>query len=92
MQQPHFWAVSRDFAIDDAEVDAFLAEMNREVVLQDVEALGLIEQRLGDDWSPVEVSFKIDTGGLTSRARCAAVRSTWPAGSWTGRSKARPSD
>jgi vanillate O-demethylase monooxygenase subunit len=62
-----FWAVSRDFAIDDPEVDAYLARMNREVVLQDVEALSLIEQRLGDEWSPPEVSLKIDTGGLAAR-------------------------
>lgn len=62
-----FWAVSRDFAVDDADVDAFLARMNREVVLQDVEALGLIEERLGNDWDPPEVSFKIDAGGLAAR-------------------------
>lgn len=62
-----FWAVARDFAIDDSDVDSFLADMNRTVVLQDVEALGLIEERLRDDWSPVEVSFKIDTGGIAAR-------------------------
>lgn len=62
-----FWAVSRDFAIDDAEVGAYLARTNRDVVLQDVEALSLIEQRLGDDWSPPEVSLKIDSGGLAAR-------------------------
>lgn len=62
-----FWAVARDFAIDDETVDAFLAKMNRDVVLQDVHALGLIEERLGDDWDPPEISFKIDTGGLAAR-------------------------
>lgn len=62
-----FWAVSRDFAIDDATVDDFLAKMNREVVLQDVHALGLIEQRLGTTWDPPEVSFKIDSGGIAAR-------------------------
>jgi phenylpropionate dioxygenase-like ring-hydroxylating dioxygenase large terminal subunit len=62
-----FWAVCRDFALDDASVDTGLAEMNRAVVMQDVEALNLIEERLGDDWSPVEVSLKIDTGGLAGR-------------------------
>ena len=59
--------MSRDFAIGDAEVDAYLARMNREVVLQDVEALSLIEERLGDDWTPPEVSLKIDIGGLAAR-------------------------
>ena len=62
-----FWAVCRDFAVGDAAVGDFLATMNREVVLQDVKALSLIEQRLGDEWSPPEVSLKIDTGGLAAR-------------------------
>ena len=62
-----FWAVARDFAIDNVAIDASVAEMNRSVVLQDVTALSLIEERLGDDWSPAEVSFKIDTGGLAAR-------------------------
>jgi vanillate O-demethylase monooxygenase subunit len=62
-----FWAVSRDFAIDDDGVDAFMAKMNREVVLQDVVALGLIEERLGNEWNPPEVSFKIDAGGIAAR-------------------------
>ena len=62
-----FWAVCRDFALGDESVDTGIAEMNRAVVLQDVVALNLIEERLGDDWAPVEVSLKIDTGGLAGR-------------------------
>ena len=62
-----FWAVCRDFAVDDAAIGDFIGTMNREVVLQDVRALSLIEQRLGDDWSPPEVSLKIDAGGLSAR-------------------------
>ncbi len=62
-----FWAVARDFALDDDAVDAGIEAMNRAVVLQDVDALSLIEQRLGDEWEPPEVSFKIDTGGLAAR-------------------------
>lgn len=62
-----FWAVSRDFAVGDASVDTYLEKMNREVVLQDVAALSLIEERLGDAASQPEVSFKIDTGGLAAR-------------------------
>jgi phenylpropionate dioxygenase-like ring-hydroxylating dioxygenase large terminal subunit len=69
-----FWAVSRDFAVGDPAVDAFLERMNREVVLQDVEALELIEARMaGAEWQP-EVSFKIDTGGLAAR-RCSPTSS-----------------
>jgi phenylpropionate dioxygenase-like ring-hydroxylating dioxygenase large terminal subunit len=66
-----FWAVCRNFDLDNAETDAFFAKMNREVVLQDVEALELLEQRLAEieatGATPVEVSFKIDTGGLAAR-------------------------
>ncbi len=68
-----FWGVCRDFALEDAEVRDFMATMNREVVLQDVVALSLIEERLGDDWDPPEVSFKIDTGGLAARRVLAAL-------------------
>jgi phenylpropionate dioxygenase-like ring-hydroxylating dioxygenase large terminal subunit len=66
-----FWAVCRDFDADNPETDAFIAKMNRDVVLQDVEALELLEQRLAEqeaiEVTPVEVSFKIDTGGLAAR-------------------------
>ena len=67
-----FWAVCRDFDLDNPESDVFIAKMNRDVVLQDVVALSMIEERLGDDWEPVEVSFKIDTGGLAARRVLAA--------------------
>lgn len=70
-----FWAVCRDFALDDAAVGDFIATMNSDVVLQDVRALSLIEQRLGDDWSPPEVSLKIDTGGLAARRVLEALTS-----------------
>jgi vanillate O-demethylase monooxygenase subunit len=62
-----FWAVYRDFAVDDAEVDGFIARSNRDVVLQDVVALNMIETRLGDTWEPAEISLKIDSGGLAAR-------------------------
>ncbi len=38
-----FWAVARDFALDDEEVSDFLRDNNRTVVLQDVTALNLLE-------------------------------------------------
>jgi vanillate O-demethylase monooxygenase subunit len=62
-----FWAVCRDFSVDDVDLDEFIAGSNRSVVLQDVEALNLIEARLGEQWEPEEVSLKIDTGGLAAR-------------------------
>lgn len=66
-----FWAVCRDFAIDDDKVDRSLAEMNRTVVLQDVAALELLERRTREleaaGTGISEVSFKFDSGGLAGR-------------------------
>jgi vanillate O-demethylase monooxygenase subunit len=62
------WAVARDFARDDEDVSAFLAESNRTVVDQDVEALSLLERVVSADGSAYrEVSVNIDTGGLGAR-------------------------
>ena len=63
-----FWAVARDFALDDEGVSTFLAEANRTVVLQDVAALNALEQSLQrHPRHRREVSIKIDTGGLAGR-------------------------
>lgn len=62
-----FWALCRNFAVDDEAVDAGMAEMQRTVVLQDVDALNRLELRLQEETEPDEVSFKIDTGGLAAR-------------------------
>ena len=63
-----FWAVARDFALDDEKVSAFLAENNRTVVLQDVACLSTLEEILradGDRYQ--ELSINIDTGGIAAR-------------------------
>ncbi len=63
-----FWMVARDFALDDQEVSDFLAESNRTVVLQDVEALNLLEVVVeGEKDHYQELSINIDTGGLAAR-------------------------
>jgi phenylpropionate dioxygenase-like ring-hydroxylating dioxygenase large terminal subunit len=62
-----FWLVARDFAVDDPEVDEFMWKMNDEVVRQDVDALGVLEQRIAPDPDGVEVSIKIDRGALQAR-------------------------
>jgi vanillate O-demethylase monooxygenase subunit len=62
-----FWAVCRDFALEEDEISASMAELNREVVLQDVEALAVIENVLTGEPHLGEVSFKIDTGALAAR-------------------------
>jgi phenylpropionate dioxygenase-like ring-hydroxylating dioxygenase large terminal subunit len=78
-----FWAVARDFALDDEEVSAFLHENNRTVVLQDVVALDVLEQVLaGEADGYQELSINIDTGGLAARrliARLAADGTGAPA-------------
>jgi vanillate O-demethylase monooxygenase subunit len=71
-----FWAVARDFALDDQGVSDFLRESNRTVVLQDVVALDVLEKVLtGEPDGYQELSINIDTGGLAARriiARLAA--------------------
>ena len=63
-----FWAVARDFALDDEAVTEFLRENNRTVVLQDVTALDVLEQVLtGEADGYQELSINIDTGGLAAR-------------------------
>jgi phenylpropionate dioxygenase-like ring-hydroxylating dioxygenase large terminal subunit len=63
-----FWMVARDFAHGDEEVSAYLHDNNRTVVLQDVEALNLLEELLRTDESRYqELSVNIDTGGLAAR-------------------------
>jgi vanillate O-demethylase monooxygenase subunit len=63
-----FWAVARDFALDDQTVSDFLAEQNRTVVLQDVAALDVLETVLAAEPAGYqELSINIDTGGLAAR-------------------------
>ncbi len=63
-----FWAVARDFALGDDAVSEFIAENNRAVVLQDVEALNVLEQVISAEPEGYqELSVNIDTGGLAAR-------------------------
>ncbi|EWM18823.1 aromatic ring-hydroxylating dioxygenase subunit alpha [Kutzneria sp. 744] len=63
-----FWAVARDFALEDQEVSTFLAESNRTVVLQDVAALDVLERVIAAEPDGYqELSINIDTGGLAAR-------------------------
>jgi len=63
-----FWLVARDFALDDQWVTEFLRENNREVVMQDVVALNLLEELIAADGdSYQELSINIDAGGLAAR-------------------------
>jgi vanillate O-demethylase monooxygenase subunit len=71
-----FWAVARDFALEDAKVSGFLHDSNRAVVLQDVAALNTLEKVIAAEADGYqELSINIDTGGLAARrilARMAA--------------------
>ena len=63
-----FWAVARDFALEDQGVSGFLAENNRTVVLQDVHALDILERVIAAEPEGYqELSVNIDTGGLAAR-------------------------
>ncbi|NUU26214.1 MAG: aromatic ring-hydroxylating dioxygenase subunit alpha [Streptomycetaceae bacterium] len=63
-----FWAVARDFAQDDEEVSTTLRDLNRTVVLQDVDALNLLEQVIaGEPDGYQELSINIDAGALAAR-------------------------
>ena len=63
-----FWAVARDFALEDEDVSDFLRESNRTVVLQDVDALDVLEQVIASEPPGYqELSINIDTGGLAAR-------------------------
>jgi vanillate O-demethylase monooxygenase subunit len=69
-----FWAVARDFALDDQGVSDFLAENNRTVVLQDVAALDALEQVIASEPEGYqELSINIDTGGLAARRMLARL-------------------
>ncbi len=63
-----FWAVARDFALDDVSVSDFLAENNRAVVRQDVACLDILEDVMRTETDGgQELSIKIDSGGLAAR-------------------------
>jgi phenylpropionate dioxygenase-like ring-hydroxylating dioxygenase large terminal subunit len=63
-----FWAVSRNFAVGDAEVTDFLRDFNHTVVMQDVNALNLLQRCLDQEADGYqELSVNIDTGGLAAR-------------------------
>ncbi|MFC6020012.1 Rieske 2Fe-2S domain-containing protein [Plantactinospora solaniradicis] len=63
-----FWAVARDFALDDTQVTDFLRSNNHTVVMQDVVALNLLEQVIATEADGYqELSINIDTGGLAAR-------------------------
>ncbi|GLZ06239.1 vanillate monooxygenase [Actinomadura sp. NBRC 104412] len=69
-----FWAVARDFALDDQAVSDFLEDSNRTVVLQDVEALDVLEQVIANEPEGYqELSINIDTGGLAARRMLARM-------------------
>jgi vanillate O-demethylase monooxygenase subunit len=83
-----FWAVARDFALDDEGVSEYLASSNRIVVMQDVVALNVLEQVIASEPEGYqELSINIDTGGLAARRILArmvsgakpAVRTSAPA-------------
>lgn len=75
-----FWAVSRDFATDDEEVSTFLHDFNHTVVMQDVDALNLLQRAIDADPHDIrEVSIGIDAGALAARRILARMCADEPA-------------
>ena len=78
-----FWAVARDFALDDQGVSDFLAESNRTVVLQDVAALDVLERVIADR-----------ARRATRSCRSTSTPAGWPPGGcwpgWPSRARPRP--
>ncbi|MFI7078397.1 Rieske 2Fe-2S domain-containing protein [Micromonospora sp. NPDC049903] len=63
-----FWAVARDFAVDDESVSEYLHQSNHTVVMQDVTALNILERVIAAEPERYqELSINIDTGGLAAR-------------------------
>jgi vanillate O-demethylase monooxygenase subunit len=63
-----FWAVARDFARADDTVTDFLAKFNHTVVMQDVDALNILEKIIAAEPEGFqELSINIDTGALAAR-------------------------
>ena len=63
-----FWMVSRDFAVGDAAVTEFMAKNNHTVVMQDVDALNILEGVIAEEPEGFqELSVNIDAGGLAAR-------------------------
>ncbi|WP_406364144.1 Rieske 2Fe-2S domain-containing protein [Streptomyces sp. NBC_01579] len=80
-----FWAVARDFALEDEKVSDFLRENNRTVVLQDVVALDKLERVIASEPAGTqELSINIDTGGLAARRILKRMVEAGTAGSAVG--------
>ena len=80
-----FWAVARDFARDDESVSDFLRTNNRDVVMQDVNALNILEQVIASEPAGgQELSINIDAGALAARRILARQVAGSPVPAWGG--------
>ncbi len=68
-----FWAVCRDFSLDDEEVSATLDAMQQKIVIEDVDALNILERRIAQDTDGTEAVAGIDRGALAARRMIAAL-------------------
>jgi phenylpropionate dioxygenase-like ring-hydroxylating dioxygenase large terminal subunit len=65
----YFWALARDYRIDDAEVSSFWQDGSPRVLNEDIEAVEAIEKVLAAyaPGYPFEINLKADAGGLRAR-------------------------
>ncbi len=63
----YFYAIGRDFALNDHDLDAARQEQQVALIQEDAEAVELLQRRVEAEGESPEVSIKIDTGGLAAR-------------------------
>lgn len=63
----YFYAIGRDFALEDRELDAARQEQQIALIQEDKDAVELLQRRVDLEGPSPEVSIKIDTGGLAAR-------------------------
>lgn len=63
----YFFAIGRDFALDDRDLDAQRREQQIALIKEDADAVELLQRRIDDEGESSEISIKIDTGALAAR-------------------------
>lgn len=63
----YFFAIGRDFAQDDRNLDEIRRKSQYELIAEDADALELLQQTIETEGPASEVSIKIDTGALAAR-------------------------
>lgn len=63
----YFFAIGRDFALDDRELDEQRRQQQIALIKEDADAVELLQRRIDAEGDASEISIKIDTGALAAR-------------------------